>query len=159
MKDRNRIILQVFIVLALFALMCWTAIASGCALSAPEVTTEIPSFETPAEVHTWVRLHIKYQTDPGTDYWKPAEQTLLDGFGDCEDRGITTLWICFKQFELKGQLGIYYNSRRKAYHGVPIVDGVSLEHISKSMVLRVAWPYDAAMFLAGRLRYNEEDIE
>ena len=35
----------------------------------------------------WVRNHIKYASEE-KDYWKFADETIRDGFGDCEDGAI-----------------------------------------------------------------------
>lgn len=40
-------------------------------------------------INSWVNDRIRYVSEgEGQDYWKPPQQTLDDGFGDCEDIAI-----------------------------------------------------------------------
>lgn len=48
------------------------------------VQTAEPS--TPLEVYSWINSHIRYQADAtAEDEFRPAEQTLALGYGDCDD--------------------------------------------------------------------------
>lgn len=157
MKVRNQLILEFLCLLGLCALIVWVAATSSCALR-PEVTTEIPTFETPAEVWEWVLRTIRYEADPGTEYWKTPEQTLADGYGDCDDRALLTLWICYQRFGVKGELGIYFDHGVDRFHAAPWIDSKPIGNVEKTRVLVFLWPYDAAMSMAGHLRFNEEEL-
>jgi hypothetical protein len=52
--------------------------------------TESLEINSAAEVISsliWVNCHIKYQSEE-KDFWKFASETIVDGFGDCEDGAI-----------------------------------------------------------------------
>ena len=49
----------------------------------------IPIFSVnPSDYLNWVRNNITFVPEDSNDYWKFPEETLKDGFGDCEDGAI-----------------------------------------------------------------------
>ena len=97
---RNNILWGIFGVLAVLSLTAPIMPSNCFALTMPLSAQEHPKEATPSsDVKTlleenhiktfedywgWVNVHLRYQPD-ATDQWKDPSQTMLSGYGDCED--------------------------------------------------------------------------
>jgi len=56
----------------------------------PEISSGYPSLN-------WVNENIRFVSDAAKDVWKTANETLVDGFGDCEDGAILLACLILKR--------------------------------------------------------------
>lgn len=102
---------------------------------------------TPLQIKRWILDNIEYE-DEGIfkDVWKHPIRTLKDGRGDCEDRSLLFLYLCYHNGYGKGILIIYdVPDNLFVNHAVANVDDVWMDIYASGWRVIKKYSYDQAM--------------
>ncbi|ANY19667.1 Transglutaminase-like domain protein [Tsuneonella dongtanensis] len=53
----------------------------------------LPAADPISMVNQWVNWHVRFRDDAGRDEWSPAAETLIRGYGDCEDFALAKMGL------------------------------------------------------------------
>jgi hypothetical protein len=127
----------------------------SCALSAcPE---DLKSFDSIEDIDRWVKINIKYKSDPWYDPWQTPEETLSLRTGDCEDSAILWLYLCSENGFGKGVMEVYKNSDGSKRHAVGRLGSYQFNYLPSVPIKIFEWSYDWAMGLSV-VKGNKEDF-
>lgn len=76
------------------------------------------------QIPAWIAKHVKYREET-IDHYDSLEQTINQGYGDCEEIALLYLNILYVRFNIKGSLCIVEDT-----DGRQVVNGGNINHVA-----------------------------